>query len=126
MLRKTTFWAWAAFGWAAIIMVVSVIPGEDLPSVSIWEADKVFHALVYALLTFFSWQYLRKKYPDFNRQKNLLKVAGLCILYGFFIELIQLALPTRSFDLYDALANSIGCLISFSILLLAGMSTKKQ
>ena len=40
------------------------------------------------------------------------------ILSGFFIELIQLVLPTRKFDILDALANTVGCFIAGGIILL--------
>jgi len=116
MKTRASWWKLAAGMWAALILVVSVIPAEDLPSVSIWEADKVFHALVYLLLTILIGGYFLKRPVNLPGNLILLSIA-LCILYGFLIELIQLVLPTRSFDLYDALANSIGCLLAFPALL---------
>lgn len=84
------------------------------------------HAFVYATLTFFMFKTLRAA----DVHKRPLRVSfisgGLCILYGFFIELIQLALPTRSFDLLDELANSIGCTITLTLLTFARGVAKKQ
>lgn len=107
-------------------MVLSVIPGEDLPSLSIWQPDKVMHAFVYATLTFFMFKTLRAAAPDNRPLKTSFIAGGLCILYGFFIELIQLALPTRSFDLLDELANSIGCSITIVLLTFARLAVKKS
>lgn len=102
--------------WALIILVVSVIPGEDLPSLSIWEPDKVMHAFVYGVLT--ALIYITRPQNAVFIKKLVFQAILLCILYGFFIELIQLVLPTRKFDILDALANTVGCFIAGGIILL--------
>lgn len=100
--------------WALIILVVSVIPGEDLPSLSIWEPDKVLHAFVYGVLT--ALIYITRPQNAVFIKKLVFQAILLCILYGFFIELIQLVLPTRKFDILDALANTVGCFIAGGII----------
>ncbi|HRG27920.1 MAG TPA: VanZ family protein [Chitinophagales bacterium] len=102
--------------WALIILVVSVIPGEDLPSLSIWEPDKVLHAFVYGVLT--ALIYITRPQNAVFIKKLVFQAILLCILYGFFIELIQLVLPTRKFDILDALANTVGCFIAGALILL--------
>lgn len=102
--------------WALIILVVSVIPGEDLPSLSIWEPDKVMHAFVYGVLT--ALIYITRPQNAVFIKKMIFQAIFLCILYGFFIELIQLVLPTRKFDILDALANTVGCFIAGALILL--------
>lgn len=102
--------------WALIILVVSVIPGEDLPSLSIWEPDKVMHAFVYGVLT--ALIYITRPQNAVFIKKMIFQAIVLCILYGFFIELIQLVLPTRKFDILDALANTVGCFIAGALILL--------
>lgn len=110
--------------WAIVIMVVSVIPSADLPSLSIWEPDKVMHASVYAILTLLVYFALIKLRP-YRKRKNIV-AAGLCILYGSIIEIIQRLLPTRSFDLLDALANSIGCMLALLVILLISRRNKTE
>lgn len=116
MMGLTRYYPYLAGLWATIILVVSVIPGEDLPSLSIWEPDKVMHAFVYGVLTFLIC-YSLSKYR-YSLKQSIINAIVLCILYGFVIELIQLLLPTRSFDLLDAVANSTGCLLSGGLILL--------
>ena len=99
--------------WALTILVVSVIPGEDLPSLSIWEPDKAF---VYGVLT--ALIFIARPQNGVFIKKLVFQAILLCILYGFFIELIQLVLPTRKFDILDALANTVGCFIAGGIILL--------
>ena len=90
--------------WALTILVVSVIPGEDLPS------------FVYGVLT--ALIYIAHSQNAVFIKKLIFQAILLCILYGFFIELIQLVLPTRKFDILDALANTVGCFIAGGIILL--------
>jgi VanZ family protein len=108
--------------WALIILTVSVIPGTDLPSLSIWEPDKVMHAFVYGVLTILLFYALQK--AMFPRVNKIIFTTALCILYGFIIELIQLALPSRSFDMLDALANAIGCLAAMALILVISRQNK--
>ncbi len=116
MAFRNNYWTALLFFWAAVIFVVSVIPGEDLPSLSIWEPDKVMHALVYAILSFLTFKVMRRNYVTFSLSKTIFIAAGLCISFGFIIEMIQRLLPTRSFDLLDVFANTTGCFISLSVL----------
>jgi len=116
MTKLKRYYPYFAGAWALIILVVSVIPGEDLPSLSIWEPDKVMHALVYGILCYLLAFSIAKN--RFIPKQTILYAIVLCILYGFVIELIQLLLPTRSFDLLDAVANSTGCLLAGGLILL--------
>ena len=112
--------------WALVILVVSVIPSDELPSLSIWEPDKVMHFLVYGILTFLTAQTLIRLTVIYTLKKSIFRAIGLCILYGISIELIQRALPTRQFDVYDILANSLGCLLGAGLVLLISVSKKRQ
>jgi VanZ family protein len=94
-------------------MFLSFIPGKDLPSLSIWEADKLAHAFVYAVLSICVINALIQ-YPKTggDGKKAIFLGLVLCILFGYCIELIQgQLLPSRTFDVYDLLANFIGCLV---------------
>ena len=106
--------AWITGFWALIILLLSVIPGEDLPSISIWEADKMAHAFVYALLCFGVILTLRRQsFLPLNRFKGIIFAFLLCNLYGWSIECIQGEfLANRTFDVYDLMANGIGCFLA--------------
>lgn len=113
------------FGWAAAILVVSVIPSEELPDLNMWEPDKVFHALFYAIMTGLVFLLLKPRLPHQTSLNVVMKAALLCILYGFCIECIQLWLPTRSFDIFDVLADSLGCIVAVAAVLVIS-KRKKQ
>lgn len=111
MHKFRNVWRWFAIIWALFILWVSVIPAADLPSLSLWEADKFAHAAVYLLLTIFVSMALKKYSVSIT--------AGLCLLYGIILEIIQgQFLPSRTFDYYDIIANTFGCISGIFVILL--------
>jgi hypothetical protein len=112
IMRLKIYWTFVTILWATCIFIVSVIPSSDLPSFSIWEPDKIAHFIVYGLLTFFACKmYLQRNKTMQKSMPAKIYAFASCILYGICIEVIQLFLPTRSFDPFDILANTIGCLL---------------
>lgn len=106
-------WTWFAIAWASLILILSLLPGEDLPEINLWEFDKLAHAIFYAILSFSTIAALRKQYPDWkNRFLSIFFAIALCIFFGLCIEVIQgTFLESRFFDIYDLVANFIGCLL---------------
>lgn len=88
------------------------MPGRDLPSVSLFEFDKLGHFGIYfilSMLMFYGWQ----KQTNFsNLHVNaFIKIVLITSVYGFAVEVMQGTLTTdRQFDLFDALANSSGAI----------------
>lgn len=96
--------------WALLILVLCLMPGKDLPSVTILEFDKLVHFVIYlllALLMYYGW----KKQDLFLslHQHTVVKILIITFAYGFAVEVIQeLFTADRHFDILDALANSTG------------------
>lgn len=86
------------------------MPGRELPSLSIWEFDKIGHFGVYVILSmlmFYGWR-KQKTFPSLQVQM-FLKILLLTSVYGFAVEVMQeLFTADRHFDMLDALANSTG------------------
>ncbi len=94
-----------AAGYTIWLTAVSLTPldGLDLPSFS--YADKIVHLFLYFFLTLL-WLLA---YPKWWRKPVFFII--LVILWGIAIEFIQeYFVPTRSGDIFDALANTIGAL----------------
>lgn len=91
-------------------MGVCLMPGRDLPSVSLWEFDKIVHFWVYlvlAVLLYLGWE-KQSSYPWFHQQ-TALKIIITCVVYGFAVEVLQEWLTAdRHFDVFDAVANGLG------------------
>lgn len=83
-----------------LILGLCIIPSKELPEMD----DKVAHFVAFAGVSFL-WMWVSKSH---------LKVIVLSTLFGLVIEIIQGLLPEsfhRSYDLMDALADSVGVLI---------------
>jgi VanZ family protein len=109
-----------------VILIVSVLPNDELPSLSMWESDKVMHFAVYCILTILTTYTIIGRNSNYSLRKSVYSAIGLCILYGMIIECIQYLLPTRQFDLLDELANSIGCFLGAAIVLLISGRQKRS
>ena len=100
--------AWMVLWILAIAIVVAgeLLPGKDLPSLSM--SDKSEHFIAYALLSATAVQL-------FARRLSWAFVCLLLVLMGIALEFLQGAMGLgRSMDRYDALANSIGVLIGLA------------
>ena len=113
MLKKVTFLV--ALGYSVALGAVSLIT-LDIPNVQISFADKIFHFLAYSLFTVL-W-YLAFFYTfSFKKRKSIIYAAVLAILFGIVIEVLQDTITTsRALDVYDALANTFGALVTTMII----------
>lgn len=102
-------WRWVpALAMAVLIFVLSSIPGSRLPSVSFRLADKLAHALVYAVLGALLALGLRGHKRAWDA---VLSATILGAFYGLSDELHQHFTPHRSSDVLDALADAIGAFV---------------
>ena len=96
-----------AIGWTLFILVLSAIPGKDLPEVDIFQADKLVHALMYGILC---WLWL--KVFRYGWMKSVILSLVLCSLFGMGMELMQeTCFEDRYFDWMDVLANETGIVL---------------
>lgn len=105
--------AFCFYTWAAIIFGACLMPGKDVPSLSIFQYDKLIHFGIFGLLAFLFL---------FLFRNPALKQAGIivflsCTAYGYFVEILQGSGITagRSFDHYDALADAVGAALGVII-----------
>lgn len=103
-----------AIVWAIIILVLSGLPGQNLPQFnfgSLFEADKIGHFGVYFILSLcLFWAFFKQKRLNAH-------FAFLAILisssYGILMEIGQYSIfPGRYFEFFDIVANIIGSISS--------------
>jgi VanZ family protein len=90
------------------------LPGNEFPRVTFLDKihfDKVAHIGLFSLLVFLWILPPQSRISDKQKINRLyLWIAVAFVLYGVFIEFIQLNfVPNRSFDVYDIVANTVGC-----------------
>lgn len=86
-------------------MVASLLPGEYMP-VSSWE-DKVEHFAAYLIVGGLAMLAFRSA----ERRKNCF---FLLILLGLALEVGQIFVPGRYFDLLDMAANGLGASLAYT------------
>lgn len=116
------FWMAAFFGWAAIILILAVIPysanvGENMKETS-FRWDYVQHLgsfAVFALL-----------YGLWQKQKNLwwLIIAGS--IYALSTEAVQLFIESRSFNPVDMIMNVGGLFVGGVVVYVWGMQGREK
>jgi VanZ family protein len=96
--------------WALFIAFLCGFPGKDIPHISFLELlsfDKLVHAFVFFILVILIHNAARKT-P--NRKNSLVYALCLSIPYGGILEIMQQELfEDRTADLFDFIANTVGC-----------------
>lgn len=93
---------------AAVVGVLSLVPGQALPSTGI--SDKVEHLLAYIALGLVGGATAR------NGHRAMLSILGV-IAFGIAIEFLQLFAPGRYAEIGDAAADAAGAVIGGAIAL---------
>jgi VanZ family protein len=101
----------AALLWAAFILLLMSLPGENLPDFDIWAIDiedKVGHVAVFALLAILMvWGLSRR--AELLTRKALWTVFLIGTFYGGATEILQgVAFPSRYASVLDFVADTIG------------------
>jgi VanZ family protein len=96
--------------WAAVIFVLSAIPGNDFPKVPGSQTDKLVHGILYSTLGFLLTRGLRGS-TSLGRGALVAVGTGLAIAFGIADELHQLFTPHRSCDWHDVVADAAGGLV---------------
>lgn len=90
---------------------VSLLPSQELPKTEFNHIDKLVHISMYFILSVISVK-------GFLNLKNIpFKILAIPIVLSFFyslgIEILQEMLTnSRKFDIFDILANGIGCALA--------------
>jgi VanZ family protein len=100
---------WKPLLWLAIILVLSLIPGNKLPGIPrIPHIDKVVHALMYFGLAVLLVRPL-KRLPS---SRAYIWAVLICLVIGTAVEYSQAYLTVnRSGSFYDELANAAGAIL---------------
>ncbi len=112
---------------ATLIVLVSVLPVQNVPKLNVPLSDKIGHFVAYTgFALIFLYDYVRHFRWSKRLTRSLIVVAPICIGFGILMEFIQ-AIPfiNRHFELLDMLANSIGVAIGSLVFSLVYIPLKK-
>ncbi len=106
-----------ALVWSVTIFGLSAIPRVPV-DISVLGADKLLHAVVYAVLCALVWRaFWYQNRSELLRRHSISGAFLLACVYGILNEWIQMQVPGRSSDVYDAIANGTGALVVVLVLL---------
>src|SRR5690606_31008191 len=108
------------------LATVCLMELKGLPDTGISFADKIFHALSYAVLTFLWYNTLVFQFK-MSATKALIYASILAIIFGIIIEVLQGTVTrTRQSDVFDVIANSLGVLFLVFVLFVKNKITVKK
>ncbi|MDD7885577.1 VanZ family protein [Flavivirga sp. 57AJ16] len=102
--------------YSLILAIISLIKIDNIPDVGISFGDKIFHFFAYLVLTFL-WFYTFLYAFKFKHKRAIVFAVILSVLFGMIIEVLQGSVTvSRSLDVYDAVANTLGALLAAIVL----------
>lgn len=108
MLKKIFFLCLALL-WTGVIIFLCLTESSNIPAVSIPNIDKLVHFCFYFGFTFLWFLYFKKQFKNTDDFRPLLLSFVFSTFFGITIELLQSEYTlTRSADMMDFLANSLG------------------
>lgn len=103
--------------YAVFVLWISIQPiTQETPEWFPYQ-DKVVHIILYTILS----NFLTLGMIQSEKQYVMKVIFSFCVLtsfsYGLFIEICQIFVPTRSFEVLDLLANLTGSLIGVILII---------
>ena len=115
MQKKTIF---TGLFWALLLATTFLLLIEVKPVPQTWPKDKLEHAAIFALLTYFAAQALTR-----IQQKHLIYICICLAIYGVVMEALQSSFTlTRTGSMGDWLADLVGIAIGYFVLNLSKIS----
>lgn len=102
---------WPVVLWAVVIFGLHIMPSDRIPKPPEWSfsVDKLVHFFLFAAMSFLMLRYKHLKLGRWDGM-IILSIMIYASLYGVLMELIQLAVPGREFNLVDLVADILGAL----------------
>jgi hypothetical protein len=111
------FWLHVA---PAALYVIAVFYGGSIGmaavhGVEILSADKLLHALAFGAMHLLVLRAVRYELPDWSLGRQNLLAVALTNALGGLLELHQMALPHRSAEFLDWVADTLGSLVAAAV-----------
>jgi VanZ family protein len=115
-LSEPKYLLWIGVCYTFIITLLFFTPASDIPKLEILLFDKIVHVVIHGLLSgIWLWYGFRYDQNHFS-SKTVFVVLSICFCYGLFIEAFQHWFTlTRTFDVFDVVANAIGSLLGLFV-----------
>lgn len=113
--RTVTFRWFFFLSYSIFLLILFILPPEQIPEEIASANDKLLHFLDFFLLALLAFQaFASSSRPIFSLQAGL-KAASFSFFYGAFLEWLQLRVPGREGSFADWLADAAGILVASGI-----------
>ena len=118
-------------GWTLLTIVLLCLPGSDIPSSGIFAIkgiDKIVHFTLFGgIVLFWGYYWIGKPGTKEQWRKLMILIALFSIVLGTVLEFLQLCyIPGRTFDLVDILADAIGAVCVYVLLVIPKREAEKK
>jgi VanZ family protein len=110
--------------WSVFIWALSLFPGQHFPGIPdffhLFKPDKIIHLILFAIFVFLLLHSILKQYGYcFLRFYGIIIALTTGIGFGALTEYLQYTINiNRSGNIYDFIANTLGCLIGLALFLI--------
>jgi VanZ family protein len=110
--------------WSVFILALSLFPGRYLPRIpdfyQLLKPDKIIHLILFATFVLLLLQSILKQYGyAFFRFYGIIIALITGIGFGALTEYLQYSINiNRSGNIYDFIANTLGCLLGLAMFLI--------
>ena len=131
-MHRLTRKYWPGSLWALMILLLTGLPGDYFPKVvSFWDwlsPDKLVHFFIFGVFTFLLlWGYRAQYLQESKRFVIVRNVLIIGFFYSGLTEFLQAyVFVGRHGNLFDLLANIIGCLIGVMLFKLVIRKNKRE
>lgn len=109
-----------------VLAGVCLIKIKKLPEIGVSFGDKIFHFLAYMVLSFLWFNTFFNTFK-LEKKKALTYAALFSIVFGIIIEVLQGTITvSRSSDVYDVMANTMGVFLTVIIVFIRNLITIKK
>ncbi len=104
--------------WAIFILFLVLLPGQHLPELAptLLSIDKLAHAFVFCVLVLLMIVGFIKQSAFTGLRNNAIRNSlKISVAYAFVLEITQSLSNGREVDVYDGVANIVGCLLGYGL-----------
>ncbi|WP_424584982.1 VanZ family protein [Tunicatimonas sp.] len=106
--------------WMLLILGLIILPGQHMPQTgtTLLSIDKIAHTGIFAVLVLLMTIGFTKQ-SAYRRLRNKAAIYALIISIGYasILESTQVFSEGRTIDIYDAIANTVGCVAGYGVFL---------
>jgi len=116
--NKYKNFAFIVLGFILVVLPFTLLSSNFVKSILLLlpGIDKVLHSAGAAISTYIVYLIFRNTFPSYSNKIAILSSSIFVVLLSFMLEIHQLSIPDRSFEIMDILANISGMVLAIVLI----------